>query len=352
MAPFLYYDSICAANVDGGIQSDEDFTGQIYAGVDLDLEKLCGCDSTIMKVSMVERHGESISESVGGIYDPMCIFGGQVGYLYQLWVEKTFCENWAMKFGRVSADTDFANNNLYRYSLSTAINGPIRAMLLENIITSFPYPVWGGRLKYSSNDRNQLQVGVYQIGESMWDFRKHGLDFSIRDDDGVSLLVQYDWTPQVCERPARVSLGMVKSFFEFDNFTGGGATDQFLRLYTHIEMELFEGTRTFLFASHSDEGQVAKTPVQISVGINRKGLIPNRPDDRTVFFATYGELSDEYGVSVGESVDYEGVFELGHRVQICPTLYVQPALQYVVHPGGTGDIANSTILGAWIGAAF
>ncbi len=352
ITPFLYYDSIYAANVDGGIKSDQDYTGQIYAGADLDLETLWGWDGTTMKISMVERHGDSISRSVGGIYDPMCIYGGQVGYLYQLWLEKAICDAWAFKIGRVSADTDFANNDLYRYSLSTAINGPMRAMLLENIITSFPYPVWGGRLKYVPNDRHQFQVGAYQIGDGMWDFTQHGLDFSIRHDDGVSVLTQYDWTPQLYGLPARVFLGAVNSFFDFDNFDGVGTTDHFLRLYAHAEAEIAVGLTVFGFATHSDEDQVAKTPVQISGGINKQGLIPCRENDHTVFFATYGELSDDYGDSIGEDVDYEWVFELGHRIRVTPATYFQPAMQYIVHPGGTGDIANSTVLGAWMNAAF
>ncbi|WP_047813988.1 carbohydrate porin [Rhodopirellula islandica] len=352
ITPFLYYDSIFAANINGGIGTDQAYTGQIYAGADLDLEQMWGWDGTTMKISMVERHGDSVSSAVGGIYDPMCIYGGQVGYLYQLWIEKTVCDDVALKFGRVSADTDFANNGLYRYSLSTAINGPIRAMLLENIITSFPYPVWGGRVKYAPNDQHQIQFGVYQIGDGMWDFTQHGLDFSIRGSDGVSLITQYDWTPEINGRPARLFLGAVHSFFEFDNFDGVGTTDEFLRLYAHGEMEITPDCVAFAFASHSDEDQVAKTPLQISAGINQKGLLPGREEDHTVFFATYGELSDDYGDSIGEDVDAEWVYELGHRIQVCPAFYLQPAIQYIVHPGGTGNIPNSTVMGAWMGASF
>ncbi|MFG0254819.1 MAG: carbohydrate porin, partial [Rhodopirellula sp. JB053] len=60
VTPFLYYDSIFAANVDGGLTADEAYTGQIYAGADLDLEQLWGWDGTTLKISMVERHGDSV----------------------------------------------------------------------------------------------------------------------------------------------------------------------------------------------------------------------------------------------------------------------------------------------------
>ncbi|HBR94429.1 MAG TPA: hypothetical protein DEA90_09725 [Opitutae bacterium] len=79
ITPFFYYDAIVGANVSGGIQDDEEFTGQIYAGLDFDFEKLFGWESTTMKLSVVNRHGDSVSKNVGGVYDPMTIYGGPDG---------------------------------------------------------------------------------------------------------------------------------------------------------------------------------------------------------------------------------------------------------------------------------
>ena len=104
-----------------------------------------------------------------------------------------------------------------------------------------------------------------------------------------------------------------------------------------------------------DSVKGAKVPLQVSGGANWKGLIPGRENDHTMFFATYGKISDEYGkyVTMGD-VDAEMVYELGHRIQIIPSFYIQPSIQYVVDPGGgtNGDIDNALVLGAWIGAAF
>lgn len=351
VTPFLYYDSIFGANVHGGIQDDRQFAGQVYAGVDLDLEKLLGWQGATMKISTVNRHGNTISGSVGGIYDPMTIYGGQVTYLYQFFIEKKFNEQWSLKLGRVSADTDFAKSPLYGYSLSTAINGPIRATLLENSITSFPYAVWGGRVKYNHNDQHQFQLGVYQTGPDQWDFTKNGLDFSFRDDDGVSVLLQYDWTPQVCGRDARIFVGAINSFRDFDNFNGG-TTDFLFRAYAHAEVEVADGLKVFAMASYSAEDKVAKTPLQISAGVNYRGMIPGRGNDHTFLFATYGQLSDEYGDAIGQSVSHEMVYELGHRFQLTPSCYLQPSVQYIRNPGGTGAVDDAIVLGAWFGLKF
>ena len=352
IVPFVVYDSIFAANVSGGIESDRDFTGQLYAGLKLDLEKLMGLRGTTFKLSVINRHGDSIGASVGGVYDPMTLFGGQTNYLYDLWLETTFGATWAIKLGRMSADQDFATSPLYGYSLSTAINGPIRALLLENAITSFPYPVWGGRLKYMPSPQHQLQLGAYQIGDDMWDYHEHGANFRIRSDDGVSLLAQYDWTPEVRGRPARLYVGVVNAFFDFDDFDGTGTTDHFLRWYGHADIEISDGLKIFGLLTWSGQDQVARTPFQASIGANYKGLIPARPDDRTYAFVTHGRFSTDYGRSLGEDKDFERVYELGHRIQIGPAFYMQPSVQYIQNPGGTGDIDDAVVLGVWVGAAF
>ncbi|WP_200335851.1 carbohydrate porin [Thiocystis violacea] len=352
ISPFLVYDSIIGANVSGGIEAANDFTGQVYAGIKLDLEKLLGLNRTTFKMSMVNRHGDSVGEFVGGIYDPMTIYGGQTTYLYDLWLETTFGDNWALKLGRISADQDFAVSPLYAYSLSTAINGPIRALLLENAMTSFPYAVWGGRLKYRIAEQHHFQIGAYQIGPNMWNYHDHGVDFSIRGDDGVSILAQYDWTPKVLDRPAHVYVGVINSFYDFNDFDEASTTDYFARFYGHADVEVVDGLKLFGLLTYSDQDEVAKTPFQGSVGAIYKGLIPSREDDRTFFYATYGGLSNDYGRSLGEDVDFEAVYELGHRFQIIPSFFIQPSVQYIQKPGGTGNIDDAIVLGAWIGASF
>lgn len=355
---FLYFDAIAAGNVEGGIQTADNFTAQTYAGLDLDLEKLFGWDGTTGKISIVDRQGNGIAGDVSGIYDPMTINGGadgQVLWLYQVWIEKMFGEDWAVKLGRTSMDEDFANNPLYRYSLSTSINGPIRSMMLQNPqIFSFPLALWGGRVKYKLSDEHQFQLGAYQINDDPFGTHLRGTNWSISSDDGVTFMAQYDWTPDVFDRPARVYIGVANSVFDYTDFDGG-ETSNLLAFYGHGELEVIEGLTLFAFGAFNSQDETAKIPLQFSAGANWKGLIPGRENDHTVLFATYGKVSDAYGKYVTRGqVGAERVYELGYRIQIIPSFYIQPAVQYIVNPGaGTnGDIDDALVIGAWIGLSF
>ena len=45
-------------------------------------------------------------------------------------------------------------------------------------------------------------------------------------------------------------------------------------------------------------------------------------------------------------------FEFGYRVQATDFVYVQPDVQYIITPGGTGNIPNAFIIGAQLGLTF
>jgi porin len=97
-------------------------------------------------------------------------------------------------------------------------------------------------------------------------------------------------------------------------------------------------------------------PFQITCGANYKGLFPGRDDDRTVFFATYGDFSSDYAAEQaaagGAQSDYEMVLEVGHRFQLTSFAYIQPDVQYIVQPGGTGTISDAVVVGAQFGVSF
>ena len=87
-----------------------------------------------------------------------------------------------------------------------------------------------------------------------------------------------------------------------------------------------------------------------------KGLIPTRDTDQFGVAFAYGDYS-----SSKERADerrnrpvqtYEGVVEFSYRVQLNKWAYVQPDLQYIIRPDGTGLTQNATVLGFQLGVIF
>ena len=332
VTPFLFYDAIIAGIASGGIRSENNYTAQAYAGVILDMEKLAGWDGVTAKLSTINRHGSTISPAVGGIYDPQTIFGGQTTWLYDAWVEKTWNDEFSVKAGRFSSDQDFANSDLYRYSHSTAINGPIRALLQDGASFTFPFATWGARAKWKPSEEHQFQIGAFQLHDRLFDASAHGLDFDIDGNDGAAIMLQYDWNSELFGKKTHAYLGLnYANGFDLNRLDGNGTEDTLIRYYAHIDMDVTDQLTLFSFFTYSDDKEVAFVPIQAAFGANYAGLLPSRPDDRTVFFMTYGDISGDVPVEDGASrPDYEIVYELGHRFQLSP-FRLYPASR-AIHP--------------------
>ena len=352
IVPYLSYVTNAGANVSGGISHTSSYAGQLYAGLKFDLGSMLGWNGTRAKISMANRHGQGLMNAIGSVFEPLNVVGGQNTFLYDLSFEKDFGGRLSIKIGRTTAADDFSGSPLYFYSLNNPINGVIRALLLDGLMSTFPFPTWGARLKYKPNSNHQLQLGTYQMGEDIFDDTRHGLDFAFRRSDNLSLFFQYDWFGKVTDRDARIYLGIHQAFGTFTSFDVISQSDYFVRFYGHADAELVDGLRSFITMTYSPHGEIAKVQFQSSIGLNWKGLIKSRTDDCVLFFTNIGNFSDEWGALLIDKLLPEVVLELDYRFQFSNNFWIQPSLQYDIRPGGSKNIDDAFILGLLIEANF
>jgi porin len=295
----------------------------------------------------------------------MQLVGGQTTFLYNVTLEKFFNDgDWSVKFGRMTATDDFVGSPLYSYSLNNAVNGQIRAVLFDGVMTSYPFAVWGGRVKAKLSDDTTFQFGAFQMTPEMWDPNNHGLDMGIGADDGVELMAQLDWTPTLADKPARFFVGVNQAVgLDLDRFNSADTQEHLTRFFGHAQYQIYrpspdsdQGLTAFATLAYSPDESVAIIPLQTTFGLNYKGLFPNRPADHTVFFLTYGKFSKDYSdqlVAAGNTpANYEMVVELGHRFQVTASSYIQLDAQWINRPGGTGDVSDAIVLGSQFGISF
>lgn len=361
---FAYYNAIVAGNASGGIDAGTALAGDLYAGVTIDLGKAAGLSGWTFNLSGIDRSGSSIDDNVGGIYSVMQLVGGQTYFLYNLSLEKTWANGeYAFKFGRITATDDFAGSPFYGYYLSNSIDGQIRAVLFDGVMTSYPFAIWGARFQYTPNDRFRLKIGAYQLTETMWDPDKHGVDFTFRPSDGLSLMAQFEWSWKWATKPGHFNLGLNNVNFEMPNFNSDTTTDTFIRYYAQMDQQVTQEARgsdqgLFLFGTlaYTDQEAPALVPFQVSFGAQYVGPFAGRDQDRLIFGTTYGKLSEDYAaeqVALGQGdPNFEWIFELGYRVQVTKFAYFQPDIQYVHQPGGTGDIPDATVIGMQFGVSL
>ena len=194
----------------------------------------------------------------------------------------------------------------------------------------------------------------------------------MRGDDGVFFIGQVGWSPQFWKQSVpndptvgqdgktMTSTSELKglpghywvggTFSPWSGFTEFGTDNKragSYGFYVHGDQMIFQeapgseqGLTIWAASGLYPQPSIAIVPFQVNVGVVYKGLIPGRDDDQTTFGYIYGNFSEHYARTVkaaGNGVpEYETVLETGYRIQLTKFAFLQPDVQWIIRPGGTG----------------
>ena len=215
--------------------------------------------------------------------------------------------------------------------------------------------------------------GVYEASDRMFSHTDNGLNYSLRDSDGFQWVNQAGWTPEFAKTTGKdgATRGLkgnyyVGGYWSDWHYTEFGKTtriDNSYGLYALASQEVYQaeegtdkGLSLFGTVTYAPQRNIAIVPFQLNGGAIYKGLIPGRDEDRTIFGVIYGEFSPNYANTLAASgrgyAHSETVFESGYRIQLVKWAYLQPDLQYIKSPGGTGRIPDAVVVGTQFGVTF
>lgn len=396
------YTNNIAGNPVGGKSAGFTYTDNINFGITLDFHKLIGWKGLTVTVSGLNRAGSSLSqEYIGNQFTVQQVFGGQTAMFYALLLEQDLWDGvFNIKAGRFAAGDDFASSPFYWLYMNNGIDGNPQALPVNTQFSAYPWAVWAARARLRPSRDSYAMMGVYQVSDRVFDRSYHGLDFSMRPDDGVLLLWQFGWTPEFFKKPLEKPVqdggktmesvmaksegktfqspvttkteegypghywfGAYYSPWSFPQFGTDDRAANSYGFYWHADQMIFreqpgsdQGLTIWSAVVFSPQQNIAKLPFQVNGGLAYQGLVPGRDNDQTMFGVVYGLFSDDYALTVAEAgggvPDYELVFEWGYRLQFTDFAYVQPNIQWVINPGGSGTIPNALVLGAQMSVVF
>jgi len=397
------YTNNIAGNPVGGTSAGFTYTDNVSFGLELNFEKLIGWKGLSVTVSGLNRAGSSLSQNnIGNQFTVQQVYGGQTVMFYALLFEqKLLDDKISIKAGRFAAGDDFASSPIYWLYMNNGIDGNPQALPVNTCFSAYPWAVWAARLRVDPTPECNAMFGVYQVSNRVFGRSSyHGLDWSIQPNDGVLMVSQFGWTPEFFKRPVEKAaapdgksvaetkarsegktfkavspdtemkglpghywFGAYYSPWNFAQFgTSATATNSY-GFYWHADQMVWQkspgsdqGLTLWSSFVLSPQQNIAKLPFQANAGVVYKGLIPTREQDYTIFGLVYGKFSNNYARTVAASGNgypqYEMVLEWGYRINFTKFAYVQPDLQWVINPGGTGNIPNALVLGAQMSVVF
>jgi porin len=239
----------------------------------------------------------------------------------------------------------------------------------------------GARLRFTPTERLYLMAGAYNGDPQVEDEDNHGTDFSLRGpvfaiaEIGYRLNQEKDATglpgtykagifyhnglyPRVLNRIAGSPVPLPSLEVRVSRGNGGFYVMFEQTVYRERTGSSPRSLTPFLSVLISPDQDKSPIPYFVNAGIVSQGPIPGRPNDTALFGVSWGRFSDAFqraGRLSGGAIPVprdEMALEWGYAIQLTPWLKVQPDIQYIIRPGGTGRVPNALILGFEFGVVF
>ena len=353
--PTALYSATLQGNPVGGMRKGFKYAGLLDVYLDFDLEKIFGLRNTKFVVSGAWAYGENLSaHDIGNFFTVSNDFNGKFIGLYQLFIESNLWDDrLTFAVGRMGIGDDFATSEVFLLYVSAVIDqNPISLEYNIPAFLSNPDAALGARARVKPCDEFFLAAGVYNADPDAAANQKVSVDFDFTFNDGVILISEAGYTPGMSEGsgglPGEYKIGAYYDTGGFNeladtedrrsgNYGFYVVTDQMVYREPGKESQ---GLTLWAAATYSPEEEINVFPFFIASGFAYEGVFTGRDEDVAGFGFAYGRLSREL-----QDQDYEIGLEGTYIFQVTPWLGLQPDLQLIVHPGGSGSIPDALVAG-------
>ena len=241
-----------------------------------------------------------------------------------------------IKGGILSINPDFIYSPIYDYYIHSSLNNTLNLSINDMPVN--PLAAIGGVVELKPGRDLSMRYGLFDlastrpIATSLGDKPQSNIG-----GDGLVQLLQVSYSPQWLA-PAKPGSQLPSGTLQLGGYStnndqdGSGINGSF-NFSTGLALGLDH--RFWIGSNYSFNSINNTTPTFISAGFLSQGILASRPFD--VLILGFGRSGFSPTIAAGQS--YEGVIELGYQLQLNPTLNLQPAVQWIINPGGA---ANTT----------
>lgn len=355
LTPTATYSAAILGNPVGGMRKGIKYSGLLNVYLDFDLEKLLKIGGTRFVVSGAWAFGENLSAAdIGNFFTVSNDFNGKFIGLYQLFIETNLWEDkFTLAVGRMGIGDDFSTADVFGIYVSSAFNtNPISLTYNIPAYLSNPDAALGARLSVKPVDDFYVAAGVYNADPDAARNQDVSIDFDFTFDDGVILISEAGYTPGrgagSTVLPGDYKFGVYYDTGQFNELADAESTrDGNYGFYIVTDQMVYrepgagsQGLTLWATATYAPEDEINLFPLFLSGGFVYQGVFPGRDNDAAGFGFAYGKLSQDL-----EDQDYEIGLEGTYIFQVTPWLGLQPDVQLIVHPGGSGSIPDALVAG-------
>ena len=271
----------------------------------------------------------------------------------------------------------FASQSWCPYFQSLAICGTV-SINSNGDWQDWPFGQWGARVKLQPSAEYYVTAGAYRVNPAN---TTEGFDLSF-NGTGVIVPFEIGWLPgQAGGMPGEYRIGgyfdsapTEDVIFVLNGLTVGSTRGPFPQnakrwgLYVQATQMVYReipgskrGLSLFGMATLADP-DTSLVRNSATAGAVYQGTFPNRDADfiSLMFaYARYNSRVTQAQENVNSGIPtpfsgqtYESALEVDYGIAVTPWLQVRPNLQYVIRPGGTGQVRNAVVFGLFTHMTF
>jgi porin len=347
--------------------------------LDFDLDRLVGWEGGEARLSGTWRFGGDLSgEYIHNVFIVAQEHSSEGYRLLDCYFQQAVAdERFDVRLGRMAVGDEFVSLPIYDTYVQDAIAGSSVGIFFNAPgMTSSSATTWGIRLRTrpaGCDNGFYAMVGAFDGDQSVTEGSKHGVDWSMNGPPFAVAETGYWLNHGQKDQglPGEYRLGGWYDDHDFMRFVPGalhrpnavqrGNTG----LYALLQQMIYRqgddphskrGVTPFASIHIAPDQDVSTMPFFLNGGVQYRGPIPGRDDDIAALAVVYGAFSDQLqraqslsGVGVQ---NHETVLEWTYRINVRPWFYVQPDVQYIFRPRGTGSFPNALVLGTQVAINF
>jgi len=392
---FASYSAEVWGNTAGGMQWGSVYTGLLQFGANVDLEKRVGWKGASLNTTWLWLSGRDVSaDYVGNFLTVSNIAGFNTLRMFDLWFQQNlFDDKVSIRLGQLNADGEFVISDYGALFLNGTFGWP--ASIYTNVPGGGPgYPMGtlGARVAWNPVEWFTFQTAVFQGDVFDQNVNRHGFRWRLDGEVGYLWLneAQVRWNHQenASGLPGQLKGGFWYDTADFDSVDPESATTYQgnYGFYAIVDQMLYrepmapvvtakdgkstadgKSTQSPVPALSSQGlgwfGRVAVSPQDrnfvgfyFDTGLTYQGLVPTRDSDTVGLAFAYAQLTQGVAQNAFDSgergVGAEMVLEATYQAQITNWLVLQPDLQFIIQPGGSGSLDNAFVIGGRLTVTF
>lgn len=204
----------------------------------------------------------------------------------------------------------------------------------------FPLTALGFTIKWMISPDVYWLNAVYDGNPTDFDYNPYNLKWQFNSGDGVLMISEWQVNTQVRQKSGTYKIGFYSHNHlieeSLDSPIPDSSKSQPYGFYAYADQNIwaFGGRElaAFLQMGYSPSPEVINN-FYLGLGVNLRGVFDHRGRDVLGLALANAHFNSD--------LKCESVCELSYRYQLTPNMFVQPDMQYVIQPAGTGETLSN-----------